>query len=521
MPRPSNVFANGQEIASKSTIGQSMAFPDVCFSPPTPPPPGVPIPYPNMCFARDISNGSRTVFIQRKTIAIQDKAYFRTSYGDEPATPGLKKGIVSTKIKGRCYFVGWSPNVKVEGLCVDRNFDNVTHNHGNPANTALFPYISQGFFDKNPCKDETKRIERECGKEEDDSEYKKPLRGKKKFPRLGARKKNDKPGGKWHWTDDHCDGLQFPNNTGRAEEFMQQAEDAFQRAKDELLSLEGLGSLMLDYAQNAGLKIAGKILLKAGVKQVAGTSVPLAGNIVMGLWTAWDVVSGIGDVAEVNRVVQEYADQFKAIKDNLGNMKNVLDRYRDPVTGKLSAEKLPTMMGDIQDAIAQMNACLRARKCNLVPYKGKGHFKKQGVKSNNVEPANDGGCCPGQTGHHLVPETMIGGSNCPGYKHADAPTVCVESALKDAGSHGRVHNAMDAALQDKLQAGKVVGGKIGMQDAIDAAVKSHKKAFPLSRCDDACIRAQLKDYYDSLCPNASLDANDKTGATIGGGGSDE
>jgi hypothetical protein len=515
MPR-SNVFANDQEIASKGTIGQSVAFPDVCFSPPTPPPPGVPIPYPNTCFAKDIGNGSRTVYIQRKQIALQDKSYFSTSYGDEPATPGLKKGIVSTKIKGRCYFTGWSPNVKVEGYCVDRNFDNTTHNHGNPANTALFPYISQGFWDSNPCKDETTRIERECGKEEDDSEYKRSLRPKKKkFPKLGQRKKNGE-GGAWHWTDDHCDGLQFPNNTGRAEEFMQQAEDAFQSAKDELLSLEGLGGLMLEYAQGAGLKIAGKILLKAGVKQAAGSSVPLAGNIAMGLWTVWDVVSGIGDVSEINLVVQEYANQLRSVTDQLGNMKSVLDRYRDPVTGQLSVEKLPTLMGDIQDAIAQMNACLRMRKCNLVPYSTKGHQKKAG-KSNEVETSNNGGCCPGQTGHHLVPDTMIDSSMCPGYKHGDAPTVCVESALKDAGSHGRVHNAMDEALENKFNAGKVAGGKINMQEAIDAAVRSHKKAFPLSLCDDACIRAQLKDYYDSLCPNASLDAKDKTGATIGSG----
>jgi hypothetical protein len=516
MPR-SNVFANGHEIASKATIGYSTAFPDVCFSPPTPPPPGVPIPYPNSCFAKDISNGSRSVYIQRKQIALQDKSYFRTSYGDEPATPGLKKGIVSTKIKGRCYFTGWSPNVKVEGLCVDRNFDNTTHNHGNPANTALFPYISQGFFDKNPCKDETKRIERECGKEEDDSDYKKSLRPKKKkFPKLGQKKKNGE-GGAWHWTDDHCDGLQFPNNTGKAEEFMKQAEEAYQTAKDELLSLEGLGSLMLDYAQNAGLKIAGKILIKAGVKQAAGTSVPLAGNIAMGLWTAWDVVSGIGDVREVNRVVQEYANQFRSVTDQLGNMKNVLDRYRDPVTGKVTAEKLPTLMGDIQDAIAQMNSCLRMRKCNLVPYSTKGHHKKQGEKSTNVEPSNNGGCCPGQTGHHLVPDTMLDSTVCPGYKHGDAPTVCVESALKDAGSHGRIHDATDSQMRGMFDDGKIQNGKIGIQDAIKAAVKAHKEAFPLSLCDNACMAAQLKDYFDKLCPNAQLDAKDKTGAAIGSG----
>jgi hypothetical protein len=112
---------------------------------------------------------------------------------------------------------------------------------------------------------------------------------------------------------------------------------------------------------------------------------------------------------------------------------------------------------------------------------------------------------------------MINNVDCPGYKYNDAPTVCVESALKDAGSHRRISDAMDAELREKLKAGKVAGGKINMQEAIDAAVKSHKATFPLSLCDSDCIRAQLKDYYDSLCPNAALDAKDKNGKPIDSG----
>src|SRR5690242_9139259 len=100
---PRFVFANGNEIAAKSADGASIACqPDVCFSPGAPMP-GVPVPYPNSVFARDLDNLSRTVFIKGTGAALEDKSYFSTSYGDEPATPGMKKGIISGKIQGRAY----------------------------------------------------------------------------------------------------------------------------------------------------------------------------------------------------------------------------------------------------------------------------------------------------------------------------------------------------------------------------------------------------------------------------------
>jgi hypothetical protein len=167
MGRPTHVYANGNEIATKATRGQASAcFPDVCFSPPPPPPApkiGVPIPYPNTCFAKDLAKGSRTVLIRKKLIAKEDKSYFRTSYGDEPATPAFKKGIITSKIKGKCYFVRWSPNVKVESKCVDRHLDMVTHNHKNPPNALLQAYLARQSMDTEKCKDDKERIDNNCG----------------------------------------------------------------------------------------------------------------------------------------------------------------------------------------------------------------------------------------------------------------------------------------------------------------------------------------------------------------------
>ncbi|MDH4607576.1 DUF4150 domain-containing protein [Pseudomonas sp. BN102] len=133
------VYANGREISCKASDGRSIAaFPDVCFTPPLTPatPPGVPVPYPNTAMASDTSSGSKSVKISRKEIMLKDKSFFKTSMGDE-AGNAPKKGVITSKIKGKAYFISWSMNVKVEGENVVRHMDLTTHNHAGkiPGNT--------------------------------------------------------------------------------------------------------------------------------------------------------------------------------------------------------------------------------------------------------------------------------------------------------------------------------------------------------------------------------------------------
>jgi uncharacterized Zn-binding protein involved in type VI secretion len=134
------VFANSNEIHSKSMGGKTICnMPDVCFTPPQTPatPPGVPVPYPNTGMASDTSEGSRTVKINGKEVMLKNRSDFKKSTGDE-AGAAPKKGIVSSTTKGKCYFVAWSMDVKIEGENVVRHRDMTTHNHGT-APTAAKP----------------------------------------------------------------------------------------------------------------------------------------------------------------------------------------------------------------------------------------------------------------------------------------------------------------------------------------------------------------------------------------------
>ncbi|MDN3920019.1 DUF4150 domain-containing protein [Roseateles violae] len=128
-----NVFANGREISCKAADSKSpCAFPDVCLTPPPPPAGPLPIPYPNTGMASNTSDGSSSVKIGGQEAMLRDKSYFKESMGDEAATKAQGMGVVSHNIQGKCYFVSWSMDVKIEGANVVRHMDMTTHNHMSP-----------------------------------------------------------------------------------------------------------------------------------------------------------------------------------------------------------------------------------------------------------------------------------------------------------------------------------------------------------------------------------------------------
>lgn len=138
-----DVFANSREISCKKGDGKTICeFPDVCFTPPENPatPPGVPVPYPNTAFSKDTTEGSKTVKITGQEVMLKNKSYLKTSTGNE-AGCAAKKGVITSKIKGKAYFISWSPNVKFEGENVVRHIDMTTNNHASPTANGSVPQI--------------------------------------------------------------------------------------------------------------------------------------------------------------------------------------------------------------------------------------------------------------------------------------------------------------------------------------------------------------------------------------------
>lgn len=506
------VYINDREACSKASDGASTAaFPDPCWTPPVPP---VVMPYPNTAKAATLANGTTTVFVKGTMVAVEDHSYFASSTGDEGATQSQPKGVATGVIKGKAYFQSWSPNVKFEGKGVARHLDLMTHNHGSfPSNTPAFPYISRGIFGMSDCSKEKKKMDKACDKSKDDSETKKKLQAKSKLLKaLKKLEKKKKGGADWHWTDDHCAGLEIKLVTQEeAEAYLKEMEESFKALKDELNMLSNLKDELKDMALNAAGEAAAKWAAKAAAKQLAGTVIPGWGNAAMGVISGIDAVMSIGDVMEIKAAAEAGLEQIDVIQSKMDDLKKLADKFTDfgnktPEEQLKLAQELAT---DGQDLLAALNACTRAKKCNLVPYSIKNAIT--GARGSKVEPSTNGGCCEGQTGHHLIYDSMMKNAHCPGYHEGLAPTVCVEGTSQNMGSHGRIHDAMDKEVGILIQKGKTSNGSMSMDQAIGSAVKAHKKAFPYAGCSNKCIRAQLEAYYKKLCPNARPSTTDKNG----------
>ena len=113
--------------------------------------------------AKDTTSGSKKVKITNQEVLLKNKSYFKTSVGDE-AGCAQKKGIITSKTKGKVYFTSWSMDVKFEGENVVRHLDMTTHNHGSSTNTVPWPYADTiaAFGDPPECAKQTERARKAC-----------------------------------------------------------------------------------------------------------------------------------------------------------------------------------------------------------------------------------------------------------------------------------------------------------------------------------------------------------------------
>lgn len=131
---PVTVGVNFLSVVHKSSMGVSIAFPDVCKTP-APPAPFIPIPYPNIAMSSDTAKGTKKVKCDGNPVCVKD-SNFKMSTGDEAGSAG--GGMISAKIKGKAEFVMFSFDVMFEGKNVARAFDIMLHND---KNTPPFPVL--------------------------------------------------------------------------------------------------------------------------------------------------------------------------------------------------------------------------------------------------------------------------------------------------------------------------------------------------------------------------------------------
>lgn len=174
-----------------------------------------------------------------------------------------------------------------------------------------------------------------------------------------------------------------------------------------------------------------------------------------------------------------------------------------------AGKPLSNTWANAMDGIAESNPCIKAKKCSLVPYKP--------TKSAEDQAKKGDGCCPGQTGHHLMPDTMFRDPkkkkpktkredqptlDCWGnYTEDGAPTICVEGTTNNSanGSHGRMHEKTDQALAPYASQKDMpyATARNLLADLVEAQFG----------CPKECTKAQLDEFYKGAytCTDPAFD----------------
>lgn len=383
------------------------------------------------------------------------------------------------------------------------------------------------------CREERSAIERRC--DVDRGESNRFFDGRQRFN--NRRSRRSQPGRpnrtvqarRMTWKDKHCGAALFqlggPNVRDRLRELTDQTDAYFEDIRDYAADLgaEVAEDALTRYGAAAGGRYVGSALCGPAVKVCAAAMTVV--NAVHGVWSIFS--TGV-TVARARTQISDTIDRLAAIR---GNAESILRAAENP--GELP--EIQRELSEQMSALAQADPCLNARRCYMVPYTSRGrqgHGTELdmggGTLSGDGGPglfdagmldlSDSRGCCPGQTGHHLLPAAMMSG--CAAYgrsQHGAAPTVCVEGATQNMGSHGRVHDETDSLLEQNHGAGQTMS----MSSAIDLVTDAYARSGVGAHCDVDCIKQQLQNFYNTLeCTPEPINSRGRRvgagGASVGG-----
>ncbi|SMF47566.1 type VI secretion protein, EvpB/VC_A0108 family [Pseudomonas sp. LAIL14HWK12:I11] len=221
--------------------------------------------------------------------------------------------------------------------------------------------------------------------------------------------------------------------------------------------------------------LATRSVLKNIIGGVAGTTgVGLVVTAGMAAWTLTDVIDTATEVAEM------LGPQGQEILADLMD----LDNLQAKIEAKAAAYKKEPdkFLAEFMELQARRSPCISARKCMLVPYN---NSKKPQVNKGE-------GCCPGQTGHHVIPDAAMKGNSCYSGK-GGAPTICLEGTTQRHGSHGKAHERLEKILEDQ---GLANGDTTSYKTIRDSSIEAIQTAGA-AHCSKKCLQAQLDNFYNA------------------------
>lgn len=376
-------------------------------------------------------------------------------------------------------------------------------------NTQSFPYYD-GHHLPAACAADDRKIKRLCKPEDDKAKRERIKKKGGLFSRLKLPEKKSKNDASW--INDHCEFLLIKPSS--PEKMFEDLKNAPKELAEELGKnvLDKLSAQAEEKLTQAVQKKLAKMAIKQGLIRIGSflltPAVGIAVNILMTADGVNDFRKAVESFPQLQKEIEEAKKAVQKADREIEKLKNEINKYKDAKQdGGFNKQEL---VSDMMYGAAESNECIRARRCALVLYK----------QTHGVAPSQGSGCCPGQSGHHVLPSSMWG--DCPSYEPSTALTICVEGTTNTHASHGAIHSNLKTILKNvKRPDGSNInpGAQMTKAQAIDAGAASVIKTFPLSGCDEDCIKAQLMDNYKGLNCKPKNEAGTSGGASKTSGNS--
>ncbi len=356
---------------------------------------------------------------------------------------------------------------------------------------------------------DTADAKKDCGKDLADMQAKCAPDDKNKARGKG-RPKARKSQGDAPWVLDHCGPLMMQPGLKNFNEWREEFGDIQNSIKQ---MADALKDNVIAKLEQEALEYTGKQITKLAVRRGLTGWIPFIGWALTAVDVAVTAYDAVSKVQAIQNTVTELQGTVDRLREAANNIAGTFEKYKDQLKnfGNLSEAQQKTVAGnvmaDIQAAYAAADPCLRARKCILVPFNKRTPDKWAGK-----------GCCPGQTGHHLLPDAMFrdaAGTEqakaaykarkgsmkgwdrdmaptrpCwDGYSEDASPTICVEGNNQHMGSHKVMHQL----TKEKLR----LGGHLGKSEMSYPAARDlvTTEISATYGCKKECLKEQLDSYY--------------------------
>jgi uncharacterized protein DUF4150/HNH/endonuclease VII toxin of polymorphic toxin system len=175
-------------------------------------------------------------------------------------------------------------------------------------------------------------------------------------------------------------------------------------------------------------------------------------------------------------------------------------RKRGLSEDQIKAKNPYTRLSKASAVVAENSDCVKAMRCLLRPYEA----EKDGVS----------GCCPGQTPHHIPPDSVTQGL---GLSKGKKLCVCLEGTNHSMGTHGKHHHGINFLMEGAAKSGAMTKSVQGGDTMFTGPVSEHiKVSAAVTEAQNGCSKECIEEQLNKSFGDKTKEVRSHNASTTGG-----